>query len=171
MRRETFDLTLFAGAAAVARRGILVQPRDRSGPWSCRHARRSRLPERRILQARLRLSLRARAALFRPADHRPRRRNAEGRRRRQPVCAIVYGEPPGPVGRQVLHRRRIRHQQIRQQSEDRFHELDAHQCRHLRLCRRCLGLHLWRGGRMVSGHLYLARRRVRSVGERRPAAE
>ena len=45
----------------------------------------------------------------------------------------------------------------------RFPELGAGQCRHLRLRRRRLGLHLRRSGRMVPGPLDAARRHVRSL--------
>ena len=103
--------------------------------------------------------------VFPAPDHRSRRRHREGRSRHQSVRRLAGGEPPRAHGRQVRDRRHLRHQQIRQQSEKRFPQLDADQCRHVRLCRRRLGLHLRRGRRMVSGSLDAARRRVRSVGD------
>ena len=90
---------------------------------------------------------------------------AEGRRRHQSVRRHADRKPPGADGRQIHRRRHLRHQQIRQQSQERFPELVADQCRQLRLCERRLGLQLWRRRRMVPGPLYAARRRVRSDGD------
>ena len=59
--------------------------------------------------------------------------------------------------RQVLRRRYFRHEQICEQREDRFYELVAHQCRHLRLCGRRLGYTLRCGRRVVHGTLDVAR--------------
>ena len=66
---------------AVARRRAVDQPGDRSRFRFRGHARRRRISERRVLQARVSLPLRAHAARISPADHQSRRRGREGRRR------------------------------------------------------------------------------------------
>ena len=150
--------------AAVAWRRSVDRSGDRPGFWLRQHARRGRISERRGLQARVCLPVRPPAALFRPPDHRSRRRDREGGARHPSVRRLADGEPPGADGRQVRRRRPLRHQQIREQSERRFPELVPDQCRDVGLCRRRLGLHLRRRRRMVPGTLYAARRDFRSVG-------
>ena len=72
--RETWDMTLYAGVRLWKGAELVDRPRDRSGLWPGRHPRGSWISELRIVQARLRLPLRARATLLRPADDRSQRR-------------------------------------------------------------------------------------------------
>ena len=138
--RETFDATLFAGVRPWRGAELWINPEIDQGFGLADVHGVGRISERRSLQARRDLPLRARAALFRAADHRSRRRNAEGGRRHQSVRRHANREPLGADGRQIHRRRHLRHQQIRQQSQERFPELVADQCRQLRLRERRLGL-------------------------------
>ena len=58
--------------------------------------------------------------------------------------------------------RRVRSEQICAEPAQGFHELGADRCRHVRLCRRCLGLHVGRQRGMVRGAMDAARRHFRS---------
>ena len=97
---------------AVARRRVLVQSRDRSGIWLRRYPRRGWIPQRRDVQAGLRLSLCARSARLCPADHQSGRRCRKIRRRRQPVRRDAQRGPAGADGRPVWRQRHLRYQQI-----------------------------------------------------------
>ena len=167
--RQTSDVTLYSGPAPLAGCGVLGQSGDRPGFRRRQHAWRGRLSKRQILQARRRLPLCARAARLRAPDARSGRRETEGRGRHQSIRKRVHRESAGLHGRQIRRQRHFRHEQIRQQSQDRFPQLGADQHRHVRLCRRRLGLHLRRGGRMVSGPFHRARREF-STSRRRPRA-
>ena len=152
---------------AVARRRGVDQSGDRSGLRFRQHARRRRISERQAYKLGSSYPYaRLHARFLRQTI------NLGGERRRSRPTSIsspglADGEPPGADGRQVRHRRHLRHQQIRQQPEDRLSELVADQRRHVRLCRRRLGLHLRRGRRVVPGLLDVARRRLRPVGNAR----
>ena len=162
--RETWDVTLLRRPAALARRRAVDQSGDRPGLRAQRHARRRRIPERRSLQGR-RLAFPTRGcracSCGRPstsaASSRRSRPTPTSSRRSQTANRLVI-----TVGKFGVDRR-LRHQQIRARSAQRLHELGAGRHRHLRLRRRRLGLHLWRGGGVVPGQLDAARRRVRSL--------
>jgi hypothetical protein len=87
----------------MAWRGVLDRPGDRSGLRSREHPRGGRISERTGLQVGRGLSVRARTALFRPADDRSRRRNAEGGARHQSIRRLAdeesLGAPVPPTGR------------------------------------------------------------------------
>ena len=72
--------------------------------------------------------------------------------------------PAGHHRRQVQRGRYFRQEQIRQRPAQRLPELDAGQHRRVRLCGRCLGLHLWRRRRVVHRAMDVSRRRVRWAG-------
>ena len=151
--------------APLAGRGALGQPGNRPGLRPRQHPRGGRLPERGSLQTRRSLSLYARAALFPAPDREPRRRREEGGGGHQSVRGNGDGKSPRLHHRQIRCRRYFRHQQIRQQSQERLPELVGDQRRHVRLRRRRLGVHLWRGGGVVSGSLDRARRDFRPLGD------
>ena len=131
--------------AAVARRRSVDRSGNRPRFWLRQHAWRGRISERRGLQDRSVASVRPPAALFPAPDRRSRRRIGESGSGHPSVRRLTGGEPPGAYGRPLRDRRYLRHQQIREQSEKRFPQLVADQCRNVRLCRRRLGILLRRG--------------------------
>ena len=163
-RRSSIGVKLWKGAEFWANPEIDQGFRLQRHPW------RRRFSERRSLQDRLVDALRAHATRFLAPNHQSRRRHREGRRRFHAVQRHALDRSAGAHRRPVRHQRHLRHQPLRQQSEVRFPELVAGQCRHLRLCRRWLGLYLRRGGGMVHRAMDLSRRRVRSVRPRPRAA-
>ena len=67
--------------------------------------------------------------------------------RRPPPTSLAAAQTADNLvltARQIFGHRYFRHQRLCPRSARRFPELGDDRCRRLRLCRRCLGLHLWR---------------------------
>src|SRR3984957_18468302 len=151
--RETIDATLYAGLKLWQGAELWFNPAIDQGLGF----------DDTPGQAGLHVALCTGSARLYPADDQSWRQCREIRRRRQPVRGHAQRGPAGADVRPVWRQRYLRYQQVRQQSEDRFPQLDGDQCRHFRLCRRWLGLQLRRRRRVVCGTLDAARRGLRPV--------
>ena len=140
--RETCGRHALCRRAAMAGRGTMDQPGDRPGVRARRYTRRRRVyPVAKPTRSAADYPYARVAARIHPPDHRSRRRDAEGRRRHQPVCREPDRQPAGHNGRQIQRRRYLRQQQICARSAQRFHELGGRRHRNVRLRRRRLGLY------------------------------
>jgi hypothetical protein len=116
--RETWDVTLYAGARLWHGAEVWANPEiDQGHGLSDTHGVAG-FASGESYKLGFDYPLRPRAALFCPTDHRSRRRNRESGCRHQSVRQLADGKPPSVDSRQVLHPRHIRHQQIRQQSQN-----------------------------------------------------
>ena len=121
---------------ALGRRRGLLQSRTAAGLRPERHRRPRRIFQRRGAEVELPLpALQHLAAVCAP-DLRIRRRAGRARQRAAAACGQGRRQQADAAGRQVLGRRRLRRQRLRQGHPQGFHELVDLGPRRVRLCRR-----------------------------------
>ena len=132
---------------ALGRRRGLLQSRTAAGIWPERHRRSRRISQRRSAEVELPLpALQHLAAVCAP-DLRIRRRAGRACQRAAAARGQGRRQQADAAGRQVLGRRCLRRQFLRQGYPQGFHELVDLGARRLRLCRRQARAHLRRDRR------------------------